>query len=172
MKIIINPKKLIPDESWQFFRKVRAIIENENEDIAISFEAGKCIFPGGKCDKDEDDLTAIQREIKEETGMDFDISEFTKVLELETYYDDAIDYKTNLVRPRYTLTTYFYVKTDKRIDYDKMNLTQGEIKGNFKISFVDKKTLYENILEDHSAAMNGHIFDEENKIVMNNILKR
>ena len=50
MKIVLNPKNLIPDNTWQTFRKVRAVIENEEGCFAISHESGKYIFPGGKCD--------------------------------------------------------------------------------------------------------------------------
>lgn len=172
MKILINPKNLIPNDSWQTFRKVRAVIENELGCFAISVEGGKCIFPGGKCDRDEDELLAIQREIKEEMGIDFQISDFHKVLELETMYDDVLDYRTNTVRPRHTVTTYYYVKTNKKIEEENMNLTEGEIKENFKVSFVDRETLLKMLLEDHSYATNGRIFDEENQVVVNNILKR
>lgn len=172
MKVLINSKNLQPDETWQKFRKVRAIIENESGCFAISFEGGKCIFPGGKCDIGEDDLSAIQREIKEETGINIEISNFHKVLELETMYDDAFDYRTNQIRPRHTITTYYYVKTSKQIDKDNMDLTEGEVKENFKISFVDRETLLKMLLEDHSNAMNGKIFDEENRTIVNNILKK
>jgi 8-oxo-dGTP pyrophosphatase MutT (NUDIX family) len=72
-------------------------------------------FQEGKCDKNEDNLTAIQREIKEETGMFFSIDDFHEVLELETMYDNAIDYRTNTVRPRHTITTYYYVKTNQTL---------------------------------------------------------
>lgn len=169
MKILINPKNLMPNESWQMFRKVRAVIENEYGCFAISVEGGKCIFPGGKCNQGENELLAIQREIKEETGIDFHISDFHKVLELETIYDDAIDYRTNLIMPRHTITTYYYVKTCEKINKEKMNLTEGEKKENFKVSFVDRETLFKMLLEDHSNAMNEKIFDEENQIVMNYI---
>jgi len=171
MKILINPKNLIPNNSWQYFRKVRAIIENKDGCFAISSEAGKYIFPGGKCDKDEDDLLAIQREIREETGMVFSTSEFHKVLELETMYDNAVDYKTNKVRPRHTITTFFYVKTEQTINKDNMDLTKGEIQENFKIFFVDKETLFKLLLEQHKDAMNWQLFYEENQVVVNKILK-
>ena len=131
MKILINPKNLIPDNSLQTFRKVRAVIENEQGCFAISSEAGKYIFPGGKCDKNEDDLYAIQREIKEETGMLFEPSDFHEVLVIESLYDDAVDYRTNTVRPRHTITRYYYVKTNQTINKENMNLTQGEIQDNF-----------------------------------------
>lgn len=172
MKIVLNPKNLVPNNTWQTFRKVRAVIENEDGTFAISHEAGKYIFPGGKCDNGEDDLTAIQREIKEETGITLSFDDFLKVLELETMYDDAVDYRTNMVRPRHTITTYYYVKTNKKINKENMELTEGEIKENFKISFVDKDTLFKMLSEEHRDAMNWHIFYDENQIVVNNILKK
>ena len=171
MKILINPKNLVPDESWQTFRKVRAVIENEEGCFAISSEAGKYIFPGGKCDKGEADLAAIQREIREETGMILSPEDFHEVLELETMYDNAVDYRTKTVRPRHTITKYYYVKTNQVINQDKMNLTEGEIQENFKISFVDRETLFKMLLEEHKEAMNWQLFYEENQVVVNSILK-
>ena len=172
MKILLNPKSLVPDDSWQTFRKVRAVIENDEGCFAISSEAGKYIFPGGKCDKDEDNLSAIQREISEETGMNLSTDDFHEVLELETMYDDAVDYRTNTIRPRHTITTYYYVKTDQTINPNNMNLTEGEIEENFKIAFVDRETLFKMLLEEHKEAMNWHLFYDENQVVVNNILKK
>lgn len=172
MKILVNKKDLVPDETWQIFRKVRAVIQNEEGMFVLSSEAGKYIFPGGKCNDDEDNLTAIKREIEEETGMIFTMQDFEEVLELETFYDDAIDYKTNLVRPRHTITTYYYVKTNQKINVKNMNLTEGEIEEKFKIFFVDKETLFNLLEEKHKDAMNWHIFYEENQIVVNKILKK
>lgn len=172
MKILINPKKLVPDDSWQYFRKVRAVIENVDGSIAISSESGKYIFPGGKCEKDEDNLVAIQREVKEETGICLSSSDFVEVLEIDAFYDDAVDYRTNVVRPRHTVTTYYYVKTNQKINSDNMNLTKGEIEENFKISFVDKDSLKKMLKEEHKDAMNWHIFYEENQIVVDHILNK
>jgi len=154
MKILLNPKNLQPDDSWQKFRKVSAVIENEEGHIAITNEAGKYIFPGGKCNKDEDDLSAIQREVREETGMILSAGDFRKVLELETMYDDAIDHRTNTVRPRHTITTYNYVKTAQTINDNNMSLTENEIKVIFKITFVDRETLFKLLSEEYKEAMN------------------
>ena len=99
MKVIVNDKKLIPDETWLNFNKVRAIIENNNGEIIISTEGGKVIFPGGKVDKDEDLNTAIKRELLEETGIKFETQELKKVLELETFYEDFYDYRTKSLKP-------------------------------------------------------------------------
>lgn len=169
MKIIVNKKNLISDGTWINFNKVRAIIENSNGEIAISSEGGKIIFPGGKIEKGEDLITAIKRELLEETGIEFKDEDLSQVLELETYYDDFYDYRTDSIKPRHTVTTYFYVKTDKPINLENLNLTDEEKNLNFKIKFVDKETLYKLLSIDHSSEQNGKFFDEENSIVIDSV---
>lgn len=172
IKITINKDNLVCDDSWQAFHKVRAIIENDKGEYIISNEGGKYIFPGGKRENNETNLEAIKREIKEETGIEFDLKDFNEVLELETFYKDFYDYRTDSLRPRYTKTIYYYVKCSKKIDSNNMNLTNGEIKENFKVAFVKKERLIELLREDHSNAKNGIYFDEENRIVIDNILNK
>ena len=135
MKIIINPDNLIPDESWQYFYKVRAIIENEKGEIVISEEHGKYIFPGGKREKGETDEEALQRELKEETGIVIGTSDFARILELETLYKDFYDYRSASLKPRFTHIVYYYIKSKDEINFSQMSLTDGEIIGNFKIRF-------------------------------------
>ena len=171
MKITINPDNLICDENFQVFHKVRAIIENESGEFIISNEGGKCIFPGGRREKGESNIEAIQREIKEETGIELDLEDFVEILELETLYKNFYDYRSNTMRPRYTSTIYYYVKCSDKIDASNMNLSSGEINEGFRIAFVNKERLLQMLAEDHSLARNGIFFDEENRIVVDNILK-
>lgn len=171
MKIVVNHDNLTPDDSWQYFYKVRAIIENDKGEFIITNEGGKCIFPGGKIDKGESNREAIKREIKEETGLEFTDDEFNEVLELHTIYKDFYNFRTDSMQPRSTITTYYYVKCSRPIDYAKLNLTPDEINMGFKIAFVDSNTLLEMLSQDHSSADNGVYFDEENRIVIDNVLR-
>jgi 8-oxo-dGTP pyrophosphatase MutT (NUDIX family) len=171
MKIIINPDNLICDDNFQVFHKVRAIIENEVGEFIISNEGGKYIFPGGKREKGETNIEAIQREIKEETGIELNMAEFTEILELETLYKNFYDYRSDTFRQRYTSTIYYYAKCSDKIDASNMNLTPGEINEGFRIAFVDKESLLQMLSDDHSLSRNGTFFDEENKIVVDIILK-
>lgn len=170
MNIVINPKKLVVDDTWQIFHKVRAVIKNNEGKYAISTESGKCIFPGGKCEKNEDALLAIKRELFEELGIEFENSELKEMIVLETLYNDYYDFRTRKYGPRYTITTYFYGETSNDIDRFKMNLTEDEISQDFKISFVSKDELIKMVEVDHSSAFNGKYFDEENKVVLENMI--
>ncbi len=172
MKIVINPDKLAPTEGMQTFRKVRVILENDKGQFAISNEGGKCIFPGGKCEKDETGVSAIQRELEEESGISLKESDFTEILELETLYKDFYDYRSDSFKPRLTNTIYYYARCSDKINANNMSLTIGEINENFTIAFVDKEQLLRLLLEDHSSAVNGKFFDEENRIIVQQILQK
>lgn len=165
--IKINKKNLVVDDAWQEFRKVRTIIEKDNK-YAITEEGGKLIFPGGKCDKDEEFNDAIIRELQEETGISFNKEDLTHSLKLETFYDDFYDYRTSSIKPRHTITYYYYVKTTQDINTNNQSLTESELKENFNINFITKEELIKRLKEDHSSATNGQFFDEENKIILEN----
>lgn len=172
MKIVINPKELVVDDSFQVFHKVRAVIKNDEGKYAITTESGKCIFPGGKLENNEDVFTAIKRELLEELGIEFLDSEIKREFVLETLYDDYYDFRIKKYIPRYTVTTYFYIETGKEINLGRMNLTSDEKNQEFKIFFVSKDELVKMINEDHSMAFNGKYFDLENKIVFDKILNK
>lgn len=172
LRITINHKNLTPDDTWLYFRKVRAIIENNLGQIAISKEGGKYIFPGGKCDPEEDELDAIVREIKEETGISMPPSKFKKVLELETLYDDFYNYRTNSYIPRHTITSYYYTTTKEQINEAEMSLTEGEKKEKFTIYFEDSDALIEYLMQEHTEIENAKFFDEENQLVVKHFIKQ
>ncbi len=169
MKIVINPKNLVVDSRFAVFRKVRAVIENGDGEFAISIEGSKCIFPGGKCMPLEREEVAIKRELREELGIDV-TNDLEKRIVIETIYDDYYDFRTKKYGPRHTITAYYYGKIDSFIDPGKMALTEDEKNENFKSFFVSKEKLIQMIMTDHSNAFNGKYFDDENKIVLENII--
>lgn len=170
MNIVINKNNAQINDDWSIFRKVRAIIKN-NDKYAITEEGGKVIFPGGKCDKDEDFDDAIIRELEEETGISFEKNSLENILTLETYYEDFYNYRISKEAPRYTITKYYYVETTSDINKSNQSLTTSEINENFNIKFVTKEELIKLLNIDHSSSVNGKFFDEENKVILENILK-
>ncbi len=170
MNITMNPKKLTPSKDWTFYRKVRAVIEHSEKGFILSKEGGKYIFPGGKCEPGEDELSAIQREIREELGMLLSLEDFHKVLQIEMLSDDFYNYRTLKKEPRHMITTYYYVKTEKTIQPHFIQLTEGEKKEGYVPFYADYDILLTMLNEDHSDKLNGKFFDEENHLVMEKIL--
>lgn len=68
------------------------------------------------------------------------------------------------------ITSYFKIMTDKKINLDVQNLTDDEIKENFNIFSCTLIDACSYLQEDHSNVEGGRFFDEENKIVMEEIL--
>ena len=83
-----------------------------------------------------------------------------------------IDYRSGTIKPRHTITTYYYIKTNKNINFTNMSLTPAEKNLNYTISFVPKEELLKMIMQSHAKYENGKFFDEENKTVMKIVLER
>lgn len=78
------------DSNWEKFYRpsVRGIILNKNHEIALIYSQKFHIykFPGGGIEPGEDHLTALAREINEETGMTLipeSVQEFGEVLRIQ-----------------------------------------------------------------------------------------
>lgn len=170
-KIIINENNLIPDNTWQYYKKVRAVVVNEMNEFLITIEGNKVIFPGGKCEKEEDTSRAIIRELQEETGNDFSEEEIKEALELECIYNNYYDYRISSNVKRQINTTYFCIKTNKKLNLANQKLTKQEKDEKFEIRFIKREELKRLIDIDHSESRNGKFFDDENKIVFENIIK-
>lgn len=171
-KIVLNDKNLVQDASWLNFRKVRAILQNKDGEFLLTKQGGVYIFPGGKCEGNELEEVAIKREVKEETGILLSDEVLEKVLQIEAFYDDFYDFRSSSFKPRYMITTYFLIKTSKDIDTNNLSLTSAEINKGFEIFTIGKNNLYKLLNKDHSLIRNGKFFDEENKIVLDEIIEK
>lgn len=166
MMVIINPKGIIPDESWYFFREVRAVIENNDGCILLGVGDGKCILPGGRCDDDENELPAIKREI-EKLGITIS-DDLHEVLTISAVYDDFFDCRSNSFKPCRSITTCYYIKTTQNIKIDDVMLVDS----GFEWEFVDREKMLEMLMDDHSYSLGGKFYDIENISVVNNVLRK
>jgi len=108
---------------------VAALIENDNKVLLARRSTGdinvlgKWEFPGGKVEKDENELDAIEREIKEEFELIIKAKKFitnnvceypTKVVDLRLYKCDYVSGKFNL----HDHSEYKWVDKEELLKYD------------------------------------------------------
>lgn len=137
--IIINNDGLKKEEVQETVKKCRCIFLNSDK-ILIEKYAGLYMLPGGKIDQNEDALTAIIREIKEELGMDINVTNLTPFLIIEHYNKDYL--KTNGKRlNKLTKTIYFISNIPYNIDLNKVSLTEKEKEGNLTIKEINTAEL-------------------------------
>lgn len=108
---------------------VAALIENEGKVLIAKrnegsdYTNGKWEFPGGKVELNEDELTAIQREIKEEFELDVKAKEFI-TNNVHEYPHKTIDlrlYKCEYVSGEFKLNAhlaYEWVDKQELLNYD------------------------------------------------------
>lgn len=108
---------------------VAALIENENKVLLARRSTGdinvfgKWEFPGGKVEQDENELDAIEREIKEEFELTIKARDFitnnvceypTKVVDLRLYKCDYVSGEFNL----HDHSEYKWVDKQELLKYD------------------------------------------------------
>lgn len=143
------------DPAWEKFYRpsVRGIILNKNHEIALIYSQKFHIykFPGGGIEPGEDHLTALAREINEETGMTLipeSVQEFGEVLRIQ---GSGKIKDTILIQENY----YYLCQTTGEIH--EQHLDESEKAADFILKFV---TLDEAIAANSDPNINLGPFDQ------------
>jgi len=125
-------------------QKAGAIILNKNNDSILLLYRGSKFdwsFPKGHIEEGEDDLNAMIRETKEETGLDVDIIKKLPDLEYKTDKNENVSLKFYLVRSsddknlkvEFLEDSLEWVEIDKvceKLSYDNLKEYFDKIKNN------------------------------------------
>ena len=135
--ITFNDNNLTRKDIEYEVTKARAIMINDKDEIFISNYAGNYMLPGGAVEGLEDFIEALQREVKEETGIELNVNAIEPFLIIEQYIKNYPRRKTeNDLMNRYMETEYYIYSTNEDINPNKMKLMENEIKANFKTTRV------------------------------------
>ena len=69
-EIITNDYNLKEEDMTEVVRRVKLFIVNSNNEILLGYSHNEYQCPGGHVEENEDLISAINREMKEETGLD------------------------------------------------------------------------------------------------------
>jgi len=134
-KIIYKKDNLKEKDITDKVIRTKALIIN-NENILIGNANNVYQFPGGHLEEKETLEECLKREVLEETGIELIDNEIKQPFMKITYLSkDWPEVGKNQKAEIY----YFYIKTNKKINMKKSNLTEHEKKNNYKIESVPLK---------------------------------
>lgn len=168
MNLIINEYNLQPTQIEEYNEKVRALIINNKNELLIANYGGTYLLPGGSIEKDEEIIQALIRELKEETGINYNINELEYLCTLE-YYQKNYPKRNNNIKNR-LITTYYYITTYKEISKNIQLLTENELKGNFKLELISLENI-ENLINENQTNNPRNIYFQKELLSVINFYK-
>lgn len=159
---IINIENIKEEEVEETVTRVKAIILNSKNEILLGYSYGTYQFPGGHIEGNEELIPALNRELLEETGLDFDLTskDINPFYSIKHY---SRNYR-NLGHTRKNIIHYFLFYTDTPYDKENIHLDPIEKEGDFVLKYVDFNTVEE--------LLKNSIPDNEiNKIIVEEMLE-
>lgn len=138
-----NKNNLTLNDANKVTRRAKLIVENNNDEILICHMGVKYFLIGGHIDNDESDEQCLTREVAEESGVTLN---FSNILPIASSNYINKDYPKN-GDITYTNTNYYAIKYDLVPNIEMQNLTEEEIKENFKLMYIPKNEVI-NFLEN------------------------
>lgn len=138
-----NKNNLTLNDANKVTRRAKLIVENSKEEILICHMGVKYFLIGGHIDNDESDEQCLTREVAEESGVTLN---FSNILPIASSNYINKDYPKN-GDITYTNTNYYAIKYDLVPNIEMQNLTEEEIKENFKLMYIPKNKVI-NFLEN------------------------
>lgn len=154
MEVIIKEykgKKIL--DYQKIVKRVKALIISSNNKILLASNYKDYQFPGGHMEEDESYKEALNRELLEETGINFELKDnLTPDLKLYRYYENYHETKDNTILE----INYFIIRSDQYIDINNLSLTKEEEDGDFSLTYINLLE-FENLLKEN-VLINGDKF--------------
>ncbi|MBR6113129.1 MAG: NUDIX hydrolase [Bacilli bacterium] len=141
-QIVINENNLTDEDIELNVVRVKALLINSQGKILLAHNNNTYQFPGGHVEEDESMDKCIEREVKEETGINVYVKE-KPFLSITTY--DGNYFNTN---KKVRNSIYYYrFFTDKTPNFEETHYDELELETEFNLFYVNFKDL-ENFLTE------------------------
>ena len=131
-KIITNDYNLKDGDMTELVVRVKILLINSNNEILLGYSHNEYQCPGGHVEEGENLISAINREVKEETGIELNIKDAEPFACSIGYYKDWPAVGKNRKIEIY----YYEIKTDERPNLDNTKYTESEKNGNFELRYI------------------------------------
>jgi len=154
-KIITNDYNLKEEDMTEIVIRVKILLINSNNEILLGYSHNEYQFPGGHVEEGESLISAINREIQEETGIELNISKAKPFACAIGYYKDW----PSIGKNRKIEIYYYEIKTDKKPNLANTKYTESEKEGNFELRYIP----IENV--ENELTKNVEIYEDKHGIV-------
>ena len=131
-KIITNEYNLKDEDMTEVVKRVKVLLINSKNEILLGYSDHEYQCPGGHVEENEDLIDTINREIKEETGIELGIKDIEPFACTLGYYKDWPTVGNNRKIEIY----YYEIKTDIKPDLSNTKYTEREKEGNFELRYI------------------------------------
>lgn len=136
-RILINDDNLkIDDLDFEVIR-VKGLIINSDGDILIAHNNGTYQFPGGHKEDDETLDDSLEREIKEETGID--VESQGPFMSITTYDSNYFNQNKKVCNKIY----YYVINTNETPNFEETHYDELECQTEFNLFYISLNELQE-----------------------------
>ena len=142
--------------------KSRAIITDNEGKILIGNYGGVYLLPGGSIDDGENPNDTIIRELREETGLEFqELEPFAKIRYFQNRYPTREGRTINRL-----LITYYYIGREKDAIKHDRKLTEKEIKDGFELKYYSVEEIGRMLEQNQTENPRNEYFNTEIKTII------
>lgn len=170
-KIVLNKDNLSENDVDLTKKKVRALIVDDNNIITLCNYCNVYMMPGGKVEDNESVTEALLRELEEELGISFELDNLQELLTVSTMAKNYPVRRSNKRINRVCETDYYLIKSNRRIDNNRVKLTDSEKRNRFRIDYIPLDRVVEIVENNEHRSYRNKYFSKELLIVLNEYLK-
>lgn len=130
-EIIINDKYLRDNEMDFLVIRVKGLIINSLGELLIAHNNGTYQFPGGHVEENEKLNVCLQREIKEETGIDIGLDNKAFMM-IKTFDDNYFNTGKKVINKIY----YFIIRSDEMPNFAETHYDELESQTDFDLFYI------------------------------------
>lgn len=155
-KIIYNNDKLDIKDINRVVKRAKIIFINDKNEILLAFSNNNYFLVGGHVEGDESDMSCLEREIKEEVGINIKLPILYPFLKIEYYNQNYPEENINTL----SSINYYYLNKNIKPNLAELNLTEEEKDGGFKLEFISLDNVLD-VLEKslETASRKGVVLD-------------
>ena len=140
-EVIYNYDFMKEDEVNNIVQRVKALIINSKGEILIGYAGKVYQFVGGHVEEGEGLMTALAREVKEESGIILDNLDLLPFFRVKYYNRDYPNEGLNTL----TINSYYVIRTDILPDDKLRELTEYEKEWNYIVKYIHKDKIIEEL---------------------------